>query len=357
MSTAAPVAVSTAVRAVAIHPGAWWVWALAIAAAATLTTNAAVLALLVAATCLVVAACATVEDLGRFRLYLWVALAVVLLRVVFRCVFPDGGGRAILTLPSVSVGPLELFGTFTTHALASAVSGGLQLAAVILAIGAAHALADVLQLLKHAPPALAGLSTSLVIAVSVFPELARSVQDVRRASRLRGGRSGVRGLVVPVLESTMERSVALATAMEARGLGATRPGTGTVGRRHLPVVAQPACVLGAVLCVALAAYGLLDDAWPAWLAPALAACAVLAAVGAARLDRTARRTVYRPERWGAASSVTAGSGVAGALVVLLALSPAVRTPAADGWPPLSVAALLGPLVVAVPAFLAARRAS
>ena len=338
----------------AIHPGAWWVWALAIAAAATLTTNAAVLSLLVAATCLVVAACATAEDLRRFRLYLWVALAVVVLRVVFRCVFPDGGGRAILTLPSVSIGSLELFGTFTTHALVSAVSGGLQLAAVILAIGAAHALADVLQLLKHAPPALAGLSTSLVIAVSVFPELARSVQDVRRASRLRGGRSGVRGLVVPVLESTMERSVALATAMEARGLGATRTETST-GSHRLWVVAQPACVLGAVLCVALAAYGLLDDAWPTWLAPALAACAVLAAGGAARLDRAARRTVYRPERWGAASSVTAVSGVAGALVVLLALAPAVRTPAVDGWPQLSVAALLGPLVVAVPALLAARR--
>ena len=346
---------STAEAAPTIHPGAWWVWALAIAAGATLTTNAAVLALLVAATCFVVAACAAADDLRRFRLYVWVAGAVVVLRVVFRCVFPDGGGRAILTLPTVSIGPLELFGTLTTHALVSAVSGGLQLAAVILAIGAAHTLADVLQLLKHAPPALAGLSTSLVIAVSVFPELARSVQDVRRAARLRGGRSGVRGIVVPVLESTMERSVALATAMEARGLGTSRPETGTLSHHRLRETSQSACVLGAVLCVALAAYGLLDDAWPVWLAPTLAAGAVLGALGAASLDRAARRTVYRPERWGAWSSVTAASGAAGSLVVLLAIEPGVRAPSMDGPPALSVAALLGPLLVAVPGLVAARR--
>lgn len=342
---------------VPVHPGAWWVWALAIAAAATVTTNAAVLALLVAATCLVVAACATPEDLRRFRLYVWVAVAVVVVRVAFRALFPDGGGAPILTLPTVSIGPLDLFGTLTTQALASASSGGLQLAGVILAVGAAHALADVLQLLKHAPPALAGLSTSLVIAVSVFPEVARSVQDVRRAARLRGGRSGVRGLVVPVLESTMERSVALATAMEARGLGAARPGPVQDGHGRLRSTGRPACVLGAVLCVALAAYGLLDDAWPVWLAPALAACAVLAAVGAALLDRTARRSVYRPDRWGAASTVTALSGVAGALVVTVAVPAAVRLPALDGWPALSLAAVLGPLVVTVPALVAPRGAA
>lgn len=339
-----------------VHPGAWWVWALATAAAATLTTNLLVLALLVATTCLVVASCAATEELHRFGLYLWVAAAVVVVRVLFRCVFPEGGGRPLLTLPTVSIGPLELFGTLTTHALASALSGGLQLAAVIVAVGAAHTLADVLQLLKHAPPALAGLSTSLVIAVSVFPELARSAQDVRRAARLRGGRSGLRGVVVPVLESTMERSVALAAAMEVRGLGASRPAPvvpSAIGR--LRAAAQPACVLGAVLCVALAAYGLLDDAWPVWLAPALAACAVGAAVGAGLLDRSARRTVYRPDRWGAGSTLTAVSGVAGALVVTVLVAPAVRVPALGAGLVLSVPALLGPLLLVVPVLVASRR--
>ncbi|MEP7764153.1 energy-coupling factor transporter transmembrane component T [Sanguibacter sp. 25GB23B1] len=340
-----------------VHPGAWWVWALATATAATLTSNILVLALLVATTCLVVATCASPGDLRRFSLYLWVSAAVVVVRVVFRCVFPDSGGTPLLTLPTVTIGPLELFGTLTTHALSSAVSGGLQLAAVILAVGAAHTLADVLQLLKHAPPSLAGLSTSLVIAVSVFPELARSAQDVRSAARLRGGRSGLRGVVVPVLESTMERSVALAAAMEARGLGASLPaprGLSPTGR--MMSAGQPVCVLGAVLCVALAAYGLLDDAWPVWLAPSLAGCAVGAGVGAALLDRTARRTVYRPDRWGAGSTVTAASGLAAALVVTVLVAPSVRTPALGGGPALSVPALLGPLLLAVPVLVASRRA-
>ncbi|PFG32937.1 cobalt ABC transporter permease [Sanguibacter antarcticus] len=341
-----------------VHPGAWWVWALATATAATLTTNILVLALFLAATGLVVASCATSDGVRRYALYVWVAAAVVVIRVVFRCVFPDRGGTPLLVLPTVSIGPIDLFGTLTTQALVSAVSGGLQLATVILAVGAAHTLADVLQLLKHAPPSLAGLSTALVIAVSVFPELARSTQDVRRAARLRGGRSGLRGVVVPVLEATMERSVALAAAMEARGLGAARPAPGLVhGAKRLRAAAQPVFVLGAILCVAFAAYGLLDDAWPGWLAPALAGCAVACALGASLVDRTARRTVYRPDRWGAGSTLTAVSGLVGAFVVIVLTTPQVRLPALDGWPSLSVAALLGPLVVAVPGALTSRRSA
>ena len=41
-----------------LHPGAWWLWALGLAAAASRTTNPLLLALILAVACLVVAAAA-----------------------------------------------------------------------------------------------------------------------------------------------------------------------------------------------------------------------------------------------------------------------------------------------------------
>ncbi|SDD03122.1 energy-coupling factor transport system permease protein [Sanguibacter gelidistatuariae] len=350
-----------------VHPAAWWIWALVVAGVATATTNVLVLALAVVAICLVVVCCA--QDAAPFRLYLVVAAAVVVIRMAFRLVFPATGGTALLTLPTVQLGPLDLFGTLTTEALVSGLAGGLQLAVVILAVGAAHTLADVLDLLKHAPPALAGLSTSLVIAVSVFPGLGRSVVDVRRAARLRGGRrTGLRGLratVIPVLEGTMDRSLTLAAAMEARGYGSRvtvpRPSDadsrgaagGPAGSRRSRGWAQPACVLGAVTCVALAAYGLFDSAWPGWAPVALTAAAVAAMVAATRLDRTARRTVYRPQRWTAPSSLVVASAVVSAGMLVLGVPPQIRHPPPVLLPDLTMIALLAPLVAALPAALPA----
>lgn len=377
-----------AIPALAIHPGAWWTWALVVAGMATATTNTLILALIITSVALVVACCA--QDPAPFRLYLAVAAAVVVIRLAFRVVFPAAGGTALLTLPTVHLGPLELFGTLTTEALASGLSGGLQLAAVILAVGAAHTLADALDLLKHAPPALAGLSTALVIAVSVFPGLGRSVVEVRRASRLRGvrrrGLGGLRATVIPVLEGTMDRSLTLAAAMEARGYGGRVPidktsgDRATVGRAakalaldgpagaqrsrpgHPPLSAnsvcrrawaQPACVLGAVTCVALAAYGLFDSAWPSWTPVALTVAAVVALVAATRLDRTARRTVYRPRPWTVLSSIVVASAVVGAGLLVLGVPAPIRHPPPVLLPDLTLLAMLAPLVVALPAALPA----
>lgn len=346
-----------------VHPGAWWLWALLLAAAATATTSVLILALLVTVVCLVVASCA--QDTTHFRLYLVVAAAVVIIRVVFRVVFPTSGGTVLFTLPAVHLGSLELLGTVTVDALVSGVSGGLQLAVVILAVGAAHTLGDVLDLLKHAPPALAGVSTALVIAVSVFPGLGRSVVDVRRAARLRGARPRLRGLrstVIPVLEGTMDRSLALAAAMEARGYGSR---SGIAPSRGPALWVQPTCVLGAAACVALAAYGLFDSAWPGWAPAALTVTAVLALVAASRLDRSARRTVYRPQPWTTASSVVVASATLSVGLLLLAVPVVIRqpamvlTPEGAGFSPLAVLpdltllALVAPLVAAAPALLPA----
>jgi energy-coupling factor transport system permease protein len=349
---------------VPVHPAAWWVWGLGVAAAATTTTHLVVLVTFVAAILAVVASCADPARRGSvFRTYLWVAGWTVAVRLVFRVLLPAGAGTGVLTLPEVSVGPVVLFGTVTREALLGGLTGGLQLAVVILAVGAAHTLADALGLLRHAPSALAGITTALVVAVSVLPTLGRSVLDVRQAARLRGKRPGLRRTVVPVLEGTMDRSSALAAAMESRGYGAmpvpppASSSSASVLRRtsvrpSVRRLVQPVSLLGAVGVVALATYALFDASWPGWAAPALACLAVLLCVVALRTGTTVRRTVYRAERWTVRAALVAASGVVALGLLVVAVGPRVAHPGPVLLPALSAVGLAAALLTALPVVVA-----
>jgi energy-coupling factor transport system permease protein len=100
------------------------------------------------------------------------------------------------------------------------------------------------------------VSVAVVIALTVAPQLVQSAIRVRRARRLRGGRvtglRAVRALAIPVLEDAVDRSLALAAAMEVRGYGRTRSG----GRRG----AQPAgsFMVAALGLLAMGSYLLLS---------------------------------------------------------------------------------------------------
>jgi energy-coupling factor transport system permease protein len=345
---------------VPVHPAAWWVWGLGVAAAATTTTHLVVLVTFVAAILAVVASCADPTRRGSvFRTYLWVAGWTVAVRLVFRVVLPAGAGTGVLTLPEVSVGPVVLFGTVTREALIGGLTGGLQLAVVILAVGAAHTLADALGLLRHAPSVLAGIATALVVAVSVLPTLGRSVLDVRQAARLRGKRPGLRRTVVPVLEGTMDRSSALAAAMESRGYGAmpvplpaSSATASELRRPSVRRVVQPVSLLGGVGVVALATYALFDASWPGWAAPALTCLAVLLCVVALRTGTTVRRTIYRAERWTVRAALVAASGMAALGLLVVAVGPRVAHPGPVLLPALSAVGLAAALLTALPVVVA-----
>ena len=346
-------------RPAPVHPGAWWVWGLGVAAAATTTTHPVVLLVLLSAVVAVVTSCAApARRRSTFRTYLWVAAWTVVVRLVFRVVLPTGGGTGLISLPEVTLGPVVLFGAVSREALLGGLTGGVQLAVVIVAVGAAHTLADALGLLRHAPSSLAGITTALVVAVSVLPVLGRSVLDVRQAARLRGRRPGLRRTVVPVLEGTMDRSLTLAGAMESRGYGAALPGSvvpkGSTSEPEAVLsparrlLLQPLSVLGAVAGVALATYALFDAAWPVWGAPVLAGAAVLLCVVALRTGATVQRTVYRAERWTGRSVLVAASGAASLVLLVTVVSPSIAHPVPSLLPDLSAAALLAALVAALP---------
>src|SRR5205823_9020577 len=88
---------------------------------------------------------------------------------------------------------------------------GLQLATMVICVGAANALANPKRLLKAVPGALYEVGTAITVALSVAPQLVESVQRVRRARRLRAGRArglrAIKGIVVPVLADAMDRAL------------------------------------------------------------------------------------------------------------------------------------------------------
>ena len=166
---------------------------------------------------------------GRsFRLYALLAAVTVVLRVVFRIIF--GGqeiGHVLLDLPEIPLpdwaAGVRLLGPVTSEALLAGLYDGLRLATIILCVGAANSLANPKRLLASVPPALYEIGTALVVAVTIFPQLADSARRVRAAQALRGGATtGVgrlRRFLVPVLEDALERSLALAAGMDTRGYG------------------------------------------------------------------------------------------------------------------------------------------
>ncbi|WP_082533743.1 energy-coupling factor transporter transmembrane component T [Marmoricola sp. Leaf446] len=328
-----------------LHPAAWWLWALGLAAAATATTNPVLLLGLVGVASLTVALRRSDHPWSAsFTLYLWLGAAVVVVRVVLRLLLGGGGGgTAWLDLPEVPlpdwVAGIRLLGPVTQESFLAGLYDGLRLATLLICVGAANALANPKRLLRSLPPALYEVGTAVVVAVALLPQLADSLRRVRAARQLRGVPGGrlrrLRGVVVPVLEDALERSMALAAGMDARGYG--RVGALGRGRR---TTTGGLLLLG--LCgICMGSYALLDQTAPRWLVGGgLGLGVLLAAVGLWSAGRRVRRTRYRPDRWRAEEVVVALTGIVVAWALRDAVPLRVLTPALDAAPPVTATALL-----------------
>ncbi|RYB95282.1 energy-coupling factor transporter transmembrane protein EcfT [Nocardioides oleivorans] len=331
-----------------LHPVAWWVWAIGLATAASLTTNPLLLLLVMGSATVVVMARRSGHPFGRsFRLYAALAAVTVVLRVVFRILF--GGqevGHVLLELPEVPLpdwaAGVRLLGPITSEALLAGLYDGLRLAAVILCVGAANSLANPKRLLASLPPALYEVGTALVVAVTIFPQLADSARRVRAAQALRGGTTkGVgrlRRFLVPVLEDALERSLALAAGMDTRGYG--RSGGATVRERWV----TGGLLLLALTGICVGTYAWLDPTAPQVLAlPVLGTGVVVAVVGLVSAGRRVQRTRYRPDLWRAGEAVAVGTG----LVVAVLGWYVGHTQVVVAYPGVDVAPYLSPLALLV----------
>ncbi|MDF2257602.1 energy-coupling factor transporter transmembrane component T [Streptomyces ferralitis] len=348
-------------RSNALHAGAWWLWALGLATAASRTSNPLLLLLLVAVAGYVVAARRTEAPWARsYGAFLKLGLLVLALRLVFAVLLgsPIPGTHVLFRLPELPLPHwaqgVRLGGPVGAEGVVFALCDGLKLAALLVCVGAANALANPARLLKSLPGALYEAGVAVVVAMTFAPNLVADVQRLRTARRMRGRSDrGVRALIqvgLPVLEGALERSVALAAAMDARGYG--RTAEVPPGVRRLTA----ALTLGGLLGVCAGTYGLLAAEGAGFGLPVLALGLAAALAGLWLGGRRSVRTRYRPDRWGVRAWLVAGSGVAvAALMIHAAVSdpgaltpPAVplRAPTLPLWPAVSV--LLGLL----PAFAA-----
>lgn len=304
-----------------LHPVAWWAWALGLATVASRTTNPLLLLLVMGVAGWVVAQRRSPAPWARsYAVFLRFALLIVLFRVLFTVVFGVSvGTHVLLTLPEVPLpewaAGVRLGGQVTAEQLLQALYLGLQLAAIIVCIGAANSLASPSRLLKSVPAALYEVGVAVVVAMTFAPQLVADVGRVRTAQRLRGRPTrGVRGLArsaMPVLEGAFERAVALAASMDSRGYGRTAG----VPRR-LRVTAA-ALLLTGLLGLCLGAYGLLTTGTPGTLAlPALAAGLAASVTGLVLAGRRGVRTRYRPDPWAAPEWWVVASGAVPAVVVV-----------------------------------------
>nr|WP_265564738.1 energy-coupling factor transporter transmembrane component T [Streptomyces hygroscopicus] len=334
----------------AVHPGAWWLWALGLATAATRTTNPILLALLIAVSAYVVAARRTCAPWSRsYSAFVRLGLAVLAVRLLFAVVLgsPVPGTHTVLTLPEVPLPHwaqgIRLGGRVTAEGLVFALYDGLKLATLLICVGAANALANPARLLKSLPGALYEAGVAVVVALTFAPHLIADVRRLRAARRLRGRPDrGLRGLLqvgLPVLEGALERSVALAAAMDARGFGRTADVPPAVRRT------TTALTLGGLLGVCAGTYGLLTAEGAVYGLPVLLAGLAAALAGLLLGGRRSPRTRYRPDAWGARAWLVAGSGIAAAALLAAAGDPAALRPGvvpltAPTLPLLPAAALL-----------------
>ena len=343
-----------------LHPGAWWLWAVGLGVAATRTTNPVLLLLVAGVAGYVVAARRGDAPWSRaYTAFLKLGLLVLAIRMAIQVVFGQPlPGHVLFTLPSVPaprwLAGIRLGGPVTAEAVVAQVYDGLRLGVLLACIGAANALASPYRLLRVLPGALYEAGVAVTVALSFAPQALVSAQAVREARRLRGravrGPAGLKGVVVPVLEGALARSVALAASMDARGYGRSTGGTGRAAR------GGAAAMFAGLLAICVGTYGLLDSTSPTVLGfPAMALGALLLSGSLALGSRRSGRTRYRPDVWRWPEWAVVAAGLVTPFVLHLAGDAALH-PSTNPleWPDVPPLALAGILAALAPAFVAPR---
>ena len=216
-------------QSIKVHPATWWLIGGSFAVVAGSATNLiAPITISVTAVLLILAFREKASWTKSLSFYLTLAGIVIAIRILFRLLFSysDSSAAVALHLPRIQINlgisKIYLLGDVAWNSLYGALLDGSRLAAIILAVAIATTLANPRKLLKSAPGALYELATSVSVAINLAPQLIESFQRVRKARQLRGKSkrtSQLAGIVIPVLEDTLDRSLLLAASMDARGFG------------------------------------------------------------------------------------------------------------------------------------------
>jgi len=211
------------------HPLFWWLWALTILVILLVADSTLIsFSVSLGAVALVLLKRSNTYWYQSFRWALRLAALAFVLRMAIGVVIGvPMPGQVLFTIPRITLPDLfvgvRLGGEVTSQRLSTALDEAMLLVALILIFAAANALSNPHELLRVLPRRYYAIGLATVIASSVAPQSARSIQRVRAARRLRGKKStgiaSFRNVGIPVLEESLERSIDLAASLESRGYG------------------------------------------------------------------------------------------------------------------------------------------
>jgi energy-coupling factor transport system permease protein len=269
---------------------AWLAWALTVLLAASYSRNPLYGVLLLLVTVWVHAACRTKKAPATPLAPLRFALVSVPLAALFNALASHVGTTILFALPDWL--PL-MGGAVTLEALVFGAINGLNLAVIFSGFAAFNRALSTRQLLQLTPRAFHESGVVLSIALTFVPQTLQSLRRIREAQAVRGHRMrGVRDWIpifTPLLVSALERALALAESMVARGYA-------TVATQS-PLRTQLSLALGLLTLL---------GGWLAYVfAPVARSLAIAAlALGVALLGialwltgRSVQHTRYRPQRW------------------------------------------------------------
>ncbi len=212
-----------------LHPLTLWVSAILLAIGVVALDNALVALAIVGAVAILVYIRRDGSPWNRsFSLSLRIGATIMAIRTIVGILIgvPIPGTVLfripLLDLPSWMPG-IRVGGAVTLERLTSSLHEGVIIATMIALFGAATSLTSPHKLLRVTPSFMYEIGVTLVIATSLFPQLATSARRIRTAQKLRGiENAGLRSIAIPLLEESLSRSLQLAAAMDARGYGISR---------------------------------------------------------------------------------------------------------------------------------------
>jgi len=326
-----------------IATGAWIAWLLA-AMTPALTTRHPVylLALLVIAIVLLSRSDHHDPQTRDWGVFLRFGISLAILSALLNALLAHNGETVLLTIPAewpAVGGPIALEG------VVFGLISGLALTTLLVIVTVFNTNVDSYRLVRLAPRFLFQAGVAASIALAFVPQTVASLQEIRQAQMLRGHRfRGLRDLlplVVPLLNTGLERAIQLAESMESRGYGAA------YGTKATGLLPKLLALVGSFLLIG----GLFLNRYFRQQAIAglllMLAGAALLLVALGQLGHHVRRTQYRHDRWQATDRLilTASLVSLGLWLLLLMLQPDTAT--YEPYPRLSPPAVNGLWIVAL----------
>jgi energy-coupling factor transport system permease protein len=284
-----------------LHAVTWLVWAVAAAACVQLAPNPLYVALVIALAFLVVSAHRLDTTLAKaFPVLVGLGVAFGLIRVVLTALTThsptiDGPPEHLwFTLPAFDLpqilGGFQVGGTVEGDIVLYAAAQAFAVVGVMAAFGAFNAVASHHELVQAAPRAFHEPGLIVTVGLAFVPATIGAIAAVREADRARTGGQVVRRgqlvrMAVPIVECGLERALALAESMDARGFARQARGRGDRVAGWLGLVAM--LCLGGTFVALIGSRGSLGLALGATGAMALLGAVVLS-------SQSAGTTRYRP---------------------------------------------------------------